>query len=667
MILPMREDELTVGRLPWATFGRALTFTVFFALSALVDHDWAAWAMLPSAWTPRSHLTHLLLHATWAHWLGSVVLLLAIGAALEVRWGHMAYLLFFILSGLLTAAAIALLTPESTRPLVGPSGALAAVVGALLFEFRTTGIDYTWVAWYRGPLRGSFSVPAYAAAALWFLCEVAMQLASRPDGFTRGETHAAQLTGLALGIGAAWGIARLGLGTAGQGARTGVEAAIREARMAGEGGDPLLAFIQLERTARAYPDHPALLEALWQSARDCGRADQAAPLMLLQVQQQLSQTQREPAARLWCEIDAAVPDLQVDPRLLVQLAPILAGMGRRRQAARALRSALGGERPVSPGIALRIAELARDVHAPTAVAAARRALEAPDLHEAKRARIEALVAELGSCAEDDLDLAPAAHESDRSIAIEIEDPLAPPPGLPQPIATAAARVAGEFALSTDGSLEDSGGHLELSSEPPIDPAAPAAPGSPLAAPPPPPSPADDPRDPHGAVAPQRTLPPPPHDAPLVEVGLETAAQEMRFHAHKIIEAVPVAFGAERLELSQVGGKRGHLEYRRIDAVSAAAVRGLAEKPVIVIDLILNWTELESSQLRVIRLRSDAFDAAPFAPGAARPLDAFRKVAEMLLGRSRGLALPDPASAQGRPFRIYEDLATYQRDVLLLSD
>jgi hypothetical protein len=151
------------------------------------------------------------------------------------------------------------------------------------------------------------------------------------------------------------------------------------------------------------------------------------------------------------------------------------------------------------------------------------------------------------------------------------------------------------------------------------------------------------------------------------VALDTAAQEMRFHAHKVIEAVPVEFGAERLELTQVGGKRGHVEYRRIDAVSAAAVRGLAEKPVIVIDLILNWTELESSQLRVIRLRSDSFDAAPFAPGAARPIDAFCKITEMLLGRSRGLALPDPESAQGRPFRIYEDLATYQRDVLLLSD
>jgi hypothetical protein len=135
----------------------------------------------------------------------------------------------------------------------------------------------------------------------------------------------------------------------------------------------------------------------------------------------------------------------------------------------------------------------------------------------------------------------------------------------------------------------------------------------------------------------------------------------------VIEAVPLEFGAERLELAQTGGKRGHVDYRRIDAVSAGAVRGLAEKPVIVIDLVLNWTEIESSHLRVIRLRSDTFDATPFAPGAARPLDAFRKIAEMLLGRSRGIALPDSESAQGRPFRIYEDLATYHRDVLLLSD
>ena len=151
------------------------------------------------------------------------------------------------------------------------------------------------------------------------------------------------------------------------------------------------------------------------------------------------------------------------------------------------------------------------------------------------------------------------------------------------------------------------------------------------------------------------------------VGPATAAQEARFYAHKVIEAVPIEFGAERLELAQLGGKRGHVEYRRIDAVSAAAVRGLADKPVILIDLVLNWTELESNPLRVIRLRSDTFDARPFAPGAAKPMDAFRKIVEMLLGRSRSLALPDPESAQGRPFRMFEDLATYHRDVLLLSD
>ena len=51
--------------------------------------------------------------------------------------------------------------------------------------------------------------------------------------------------------------------------------------------------------------------------------------------------------------------------------------------------------PLTPGQAMRAIDMARGLDPQSALRAARMALESGDLHEAKRAKLEALVAELG--------------------------------------------------------------------------------------------------------------------------------------------------------------------------------------------------------------------------------------------------------------------------------
>ena len=51
-----------------------------------------------------------------------------------------------------------------------------------------------------------------------------------------------------------------------------------------------------------------------------------------------------------------------------------------------------------------------------------------------------------------------------------------------------------------------------------------------------------------------------------------------------------------------------LTWERIQAVGVALVAGLAPKPIVVIDLALNWADASDGVLEVLRLRSDSFRA-----------------------------------------------------------
>jgi hypothetical protein len=103
------------------------------------------------------------------------------------------------------------------------------------------------------------------------------------------------------------------------------------------------------------------------------------------------------AAELWMELREAAPSALVDPNSLVRMLPVLQADGRPDQVVEALREAVDPRNSdLSPGLAVRIAETARELDPPTALKAARVALATPDLHEARRERLESLIAELKS-------------------------------------------------------------------------------------------------------------------------------------------------------------------------------------------------------------------------------------------------------------------------------
>jgi membrane associated rhomboid family serine protease len=664
MVGPIQHHEVPLGRLPWICMALA---TAWLALALLTsargpESVLAPLGLVPTDWTPLAAIAHPLVHANWVHLLGSLLLLALLGPALEARLGPGRTALLVALAGPLTGAFYAFMTPASSLALVGPSGLLAALLGACLAPSVSQPVR---LIAYR-PGRGAWvahwlEVPAYALPPVWLGCEVLVSGLGDFSSATKGVSGWGPVAGLAIGAGFVLALRIPGavdfLSEQRSGKAIAIHPAIEEALTAREQGHHEHALAVLAEAARRHPEERDLICSWWEMASLVGRPSEAAAAFLSVVRRELAEGDGESAAWHWCELSQRVVELRAEPRFLIQLAPHLAAIGEKREAARALRMVMASEAgELTSGIALRVVELARELHAPTALLAARRVLATEGLDETKRAKLAGLVVELGKRAarepQLDLDAAPGAEAPpDRSIAIGPDDLGIGPLPRAAESAPGAAAAPGPLELSADGSLVSgefdgdlSAGDLverELSPEERQGTSATSAGSAASAA-------QERPADPIDAIA------------------LATAAHTPRFHEAKVIDAVPVSIGDTRIELAQLGGRRGHIDLARVQAIAVGAVNGIAEKPVLVIDLLANWNEVDGAPLRSLRIRSDTCDALSLVPSASRPAEAFRSVLELLLDRSQAVPLPDPEGARGRPFRFFGSLTAYEREVLLID-
>ncbi len=131
-------------------------------------------------------------------------------------------------------------------------------------------------------------------------------------------------------------------------------------------------------------------------------------------------------------------------------------------------------------------------------------------------------------------------------------------------------------------------------------------------------------------------------------------------------AVPLSLDAQGVSCEVEGGGKTLLPYARIEAMGAGAVRGLSEKPVIVIDLVLNWMALPEEPLKVVRFRSDGFDPRRIVPNRASPLESLRGMLGTILRETGATPLPDADAAKGTPFATFASLEDYHDDVLMVE-
>jgi membrane associated rhomboid family serine protease len=135
-------------------------------------------------------------------------------------------------------------------------------------------------------------------------------------------------------------------------------------------------------------------------------------------------------------------------------------------------------------------------------------------------------------------------------------------------------------------------------------------------------------------------------------------------ALRAIDAVPVEMTSDGIEIDTDGRGKSRLPVARIEAIAVAAVRGLGPRPVLVVDCILNWRDDIASPLKLIRFRSDRFDAASVGAAAAgtSPVAALGAWASGLQRASGAACLPSEALLTGS-YASFDTLEIYEREVL----
>jgi membrane associated rhomboid family serine protease len=139
----------------WVVAGFGLIPAVFFGTESLPEG-------LPFVPVWATLVTSVFLHGSWIHLLGNMLFLWVFGDNVEDAMGHLRFLVFALLCGSVASLAHAFADPESTRPLIGASGAVSGVVAAYLILYPRVRM---WALFLNGiPLR----VPAYWAIGFWF-------------------------------------------------------------------------------------------------------------------------------------------------------------------------------------------------------------------------------------------------------------------------------------------------------------------------------------------------------------------------------------------------------------------------------------------------------------------------------------------------------------------
>jgi len=105
-------------------------------------------------------LTSMFMHGGWLHIAGNLLFLWIFGDNVEHRIGHLPFLVFYLVAGVVASIAQILVDTDSIIPTLGASGAISGVLGAYLIMFPTNRVT---VLVLRFPMR----VPALVAIGLW--------------------------------------------------------------------------------------------------------------------------------------------------------------------------------------------------------------------------------------------------------------------------------------------------------------------------------------------------------------------------------------------------------------------------------------------------------------------------------------------------------------------
>jgi membrane associated rhomboid family serine protease len=176
MLIPIGDDN-PVERFPYVnTTIIAVNVLVFLCLWFRADYVafLKMYALIPELFRPYSFVTHMFFHAGPWHLVGNMAFLAVVGKNVEDRVGHVGYVAFYILAGLVASglhiAIVSITTGRGDVPMIGASGAVAGIMAAYATFFPRNRIKFFyWILWF---FFGTFFIASAWALGFWFVLQL---------------------------------------------------------------------------------------------------------------------------------------------------------------------------------------------------------------------------------------------------------------------------------------------------------------------------------------------------------------------------------------------------------------------------------------------------------------------------------------------------------------
>ncbi len=157
------------------------------------------YGVVPASFSAPTLVSSMFLHGSWSHVIGNMWYLWIFGDNVEDRMGHGRFVVFYLLCGFVAAFGQMAMTPQSTLPTIGASGAIAGIMGAYFVLYprsRVLTLIPLIIFW------DVIELPAIFLLGFWFLMQLfsAGAIAATSHSQSGGVAFMAHVAGFVAGL-----------------------------------------------------------------------------------------------------------------------------------------------------------------------------------------------------------------------------------------------------------------------------------------------------------------------------------------------------------------------------------------------------------------------------------------------------------------------------------
>jgi len=199
-MFPIGDDNSAERTVPVVTYALiALNLLFFFVELSGGEPFIEKWAFVPRRFLANpagdfpTLFTSMFMHAGWLHLGGNMLYLWIFGDNVEDSFGHVKYIIFYLLCGLAATFAQLIFSVSSNVPNLGASGAIAGVLGAYIVLFPKGQVRV---------LQGQsvIPVPALIVIGLWIVLQFFSGIGSISSAGQGGVAYMAHIGGFVAGL-----------------------------------------------------------------------------------------------------------------------------------------------------------------------------------------------------------------------------------------------------------------------------------------------------------------------------------------------------------------------------------------------------------------------------------------------------------------------------------